>query len=119
MGVPMHLALPVHPRTGLSAVGIVNGRPVWPILGASEDHGTGGDDKKPDDQSNTDDGQKDADKKPEGGGDTTDWKAKAREWEKRAKVNSGAAAELAKVKAAAMTDQEKAVEAAKAEGRTA
>lgn len=28
--------LPVHPRTGLSAVGIVNGRPVWPIRGAED-----------------------------------------------------------------------------------
>lgn len=29
--------LPVHPRTGLTAVGIVNGRPVWPIRGASDE----------------------------------------------------------------------------------
>lgn len=28
--------LPTHPRTGLRAVGIVGGRPVWPILGGSE-----------------------------------------------------------------------------------
>src|ERR1043166_6820727 len=34
-------ALPVHPRTGLTAVGIVAGKPVWPIKGASEDHGGG------------------------------------------------------------------------------
>ncbi len=27
--------LPVHPLTGLTAVGIVGGRPVWPILGGS------------------------------------------------------------------------------------
>lgn len=31
------LSLPVHPRTGLTAVGIVGGRPVWPILGAEDD----------------------------------------------------------------------------------
>lgn len=29
--------LPVHHRTGLRAVGIVNGRPVWPILGAADE----------------------------------------------------------------------------------
>lgn len=29
--------LPIHPSTGLTAVGIVNGRPVWPILGGSEE----------------------------------------------------------------------------------
>jgi HK97 family phage major capsid protein len=27
--------LPIHPRTGLMAVGIVRGRPVWPILGGA------------------------------------------------------------------------------------
>lgn len=27
--------LPIHPRTGLRAVGIVGGRPVWPICGGS------------------------------------------------------------------------------------
>jgi HK97 family phage major capsid protein len=26
--------LPIHPRTGLMAIGIVAGRPVWPVLGA-------------------------------------------------------------------------------------
>ena len=31
-----HSILPVHPRTGLLAVGIVAGRPVWPILGGAE-----------------------------------------------------------------------------------
>lgn len=29
----LDLDLPVHPRTGLMAVGIVNGRPVWPVRG--------------------------------------------------------------------------------------
>lgn len=28
-------ALPIHPRTGLTAVGIVGGKPVWPIMGGS------------------------------------------------------------------------------------
>ena len=43
----------------------------------------------------------------------------ARQWEKRAKESAAAAGELDKVRKAAMSDQEKAVEAAKAEGRTA
>lgn len=34
-------ALPVHPRTGLTAVGIVGGKPVWPILGGSGDGDSG------------------------------------------------------------------------------
>jgi hypothetical protein len=29
--------LPIHPRTGLRAVGIAAGRPVWPIMGGSGD----------------------------------------------------------------------------------
>jgi hypothetical protein len=33
--------LPTHPRTGLTAVGIVGGKPVWPIRGGSVDAGGG------------------------------------------------------------------------------
>lgn len=29
-------ALPIHPLTGLTALGIVGGKPVWPILGGSQ-----------------------------------------------------------------------------------
>jgi hypothetical protein len=53
------------------------------------------------------------------GGDTTDWKALARQWEKRAKENKDAAGELATLKASQMSDQEKAVAEAEARGRTA
>lgn len=35
--------LPIHPRTGLRAVGIVAGKPVWPIKGGSGEGGEGGD----------------------------------------------------------------------------
>lgn len=46
----------------------------------------------------------------------TDWKAEARKWEKRAKGNQSAAEELEKLKAAQMTELEKAqAEAAKAQ----
>lgn len=40
-------------------------------------------------------------------GTETDWKAEARKWEKRAKENSAAAAELEKLRAASMSDTEK------------
>jgi hypothetical protein len=45
-------ALPIHPRTGLRAVGIVSGRPVWPILGASPDDPSNDDEPtdEPDDE---------------------------------------------------------------------
>ncbi|QFQ97453.1 hypothetical protein F9278_15915 [Streptomyces phaeolivaceus] len=54
-----------------------------------------------------------------GDGDSTDWKALARQWEKRAKDNKGAADELATLKASQMSDQEKAVAEAETRGRTA
>lgn len=37
----LHCTLPIHPRTGLTAVGLVNGRPVWPILGGAPEGETG------------------------------------------------------------------------------
>jgi hypothetical protein len=37
MTAALNEALPIHPRTGRQAVGIVGGRPVWPILGGSGD----------------------------------------------------------------------------------
>lgn len=46
----------------------------------------------------------------------TDWKAEARKWEKLAKGNKSAAEQLEKLKASQMSEQEKAVAAAKAEG---
>jgi len=45
------------------------------------------------------------------------WKSQSRTWEERAKANFPAAKELAEIKAATATDLEKAVAAAKAEGR--
>jgi hypothetical protein len=49
----------------------------------------------------------------------TDWKAEARKWEDRAKANKTAADELATLKAERMSEQEKAVQAATEQGRTA
>lgn len=54
-----------------------------------------------------------------GDGDGTDWKAESRKWEQRAKDNKGAVDELATLKAANQTEQEKAVTAAEKAGRTA
>ncbi|MEU6222249.1 hypothetical protein [Streptomyces sp. NPDC047042] len=54
-----------------------------------------------------------------GAGSEPDWKAEARKWEKRAKDNSTATEELEKLKAAQLSEQEKAVAAAEKAGRTA
>ncbi|MFJ5143303.1 hypothetical protein [Streptomyces sp. NPDC088707] len=56
---------------------------------------------------------------PAPNGDGTDWKAEARKWEQRAKDNKGAADELATLRAANQTEQEKAVTAAEKTGRAA
>jgi len=56
---------------------------------------------------------------PATGGEGTDWKAEARKWEGRAKGNQTAVDELATLKAANMSEQEKAVTAAEKAGRTA
>lgn len=60
------------------------------------------------------------------GTDSTDWKAEAEKWqnlakkhEKRAKDNATAASELDKVRQQSMTEQERAVEQARVEARTA
>jgi len=47
----------------------------------------------------------------------TDWKALARQWEKRAKANSKASEELEALRKQSMTEQEKAVAAARVEGQ--
>ncbi|MFP8960029.1 hypothetical protein ACLIYP_05570 [Streptomyces nanhaiensis] len=52
-------------------------------------------------------------------GGEPDWKALARQWEKRAKENKGAAAELEKLREQQMTEQERAVKEAEKAGRTA
>ena len=50
--------LPIHPRTGLQALGLLrNGAPVWPVLGASED----GDDSPADDAKGDESQEGDAD----------------------------------------------------------
>ncbi len=48
-----------------------------------------------------------------------DWKAEARKWETRAKQNKADQDELQKLRTERMTESEKALEAARAEGRTA
>ncbi|WP_435107346.1 hypothetical protein [Nocardiopsis synnemataformans] len=37
MAQPLDTDLPVHPSTGLTALGVIGGRPVWPVLGGAPD----------------------------------------------------------------------------------
>lgn len=95
--------LPIHPRTGLRALGVLpSGRIVWPIFGASEDGGDGGDGgaggtgtgQQGGDGGNGGDGG-DGNEKP---AETVDfWKGKSRDWELKSKANAKAAGELAEL----------------------
>lgn len=112
--------LPIHPRTGLRALGVLpSGRIVWPIFGASEDGGAGagaggaaagagaGADGGAGGAGGTETGHQGGD----GTGKETEtvefWKGKARDQEKRAKSNADAADELAKLKESQKTQAEK------------
>lgn len=94
----MPLNMPVHPHTGLVAIGFRrNGAPIWPVKGGSEGGPDGGEGNE---------GQPgEGEQKPE-----VDWKAKSREWEKRAKANADAAKRLAEIEEANKSEAEKAAE---------
>lgn len=113
---------------------LLGGRPTWlysdgtmlPIIsggdGSDDDTGDGDGDEGDDDTGDGDDGAGD---QGDGGSDTdpaaeaAKWKALARKHEDRAKANAAAAKELEKLRAATMSDTEKAVAEAEQRGRTA
>ncbi|MFE3051597.1 hypothetical protein [Nocardia sp. NPDC059239] len=103
--------LPLHPLTGVRALGWGRRGPIWPVLGGSEDSGH---------PSGDPDGKQPEDVKPDQKPTETvdDLRAAlskskefARTWEKRAKDNAGAAKELAEIKDAQKTDAEKVADA--------
>jgi hypothetical protein len=122
--------LPVHALTGLTAIGLVGGKPVFPVLG-----GSGPDDPPPTDPPPADppkppdpptpppaDPPKPptpppTDPPPTNPPDDTDWKAEAEKWkaasrkhEQRAKDNADKAKQYDELKRAQMSEQEKAAE---------
>lgn len=116
-----------HPLATHAALDVLgsrrNGAPIYAIAGGNgegetgaTDANDGGQDAGPGDGTT---GQQGAQGGASTGGDATDWKAKARQWESRAKENKTAAEELAALKTSQMTEQEKAVTEAEAKGRTA
>ncbi len=109
----------LHPRTGLAleAVGVIRGRVIWPIMGGDGTEGDANDKgaDKPED--------KPADFKPIESQEDFDRRLSERLTRERAKFEGfddykKKADEFDKAAEAARTDQEKAVEAAKNEGRT-
>ena len=100
---------PLHPRTGMAAVGVVNGRPVWPVAGGSEPAPEPPPAPQPDPPA-------DPPAEPE---DKTDWKAEARKWEQRSKENAAAKRRLDELEAATASDLEKAQKAADANAERA
>jgi hypothetical protein len=129
--------MPVHPVTGLTAIGIGKRGPIWPVMGGAPDDDEGTDDSG--------DGEKPDDKPTEPAKPAADgsfpantpvaemtaaeqanyWKAQARRHETANKKKSDyddlkkKAAEYDRLADASKTDQEKAVETARKEGADA
>lgn len=74
-------------------------------------------DAPPNDAPADDDGDDAGDQPDKGARRETDWKAEARKWQDRARTNHAATKELEQLRASTQTDQEKAVTAARQEGR--
>jgi len=128
-----------HPLATHSALDVLgyrrNGAPIYAIAGGngedeggseSGEPGESGQDTGASEEKDSEQGGQQPDKESGQDSGEKDWKAYAREWEKRAKAHakeaeSGAKAreELEKLRAANMTEQEKAVAAAEKAGRTA
>ena len=110
-------ALPVHHFTGLTAVGLVAGRPVWPIRGGSVDTQQ---EAPVDDKPETGEAPPPAEapeQQPETdlAKEVEKWKALSRKNQERATANSEAAKKLAEIEDANKTEQEKLIaEAVKA-----
>ncbi|MEV8124104.1 hypothetical protein AB0P07_08315 [Streptomyces sp. NPDC085944] len=129
--------LPRHARTGQLAVGWRKPRPgedglqpIYPILGGAEDDDGGEDDDQDDDSDDGSGKDDDGDGDDEWAETLKQWKkeglkpkqvaerlAASRKWETRAKKNSSAAEELARLKREGMSETEAAVAAARAEER--
>lgn len=148
MQVPFTRRAFKHPLASHSALDVLgyrrNGSPIYAIAGGNGEgeggsdsggqsgsgesgeagQGGSGDSGKGSEQGGQQSGKESGESGSGSGG--TDWEAKyhetlahSREWEKRAKANTSAAEELEKLKAANMSEQEKAVAAAEKAGRTA
>lgn len=89
--------LPIHPRTGLRAIGIGKRGPWWPVAGGSSDGDGSGSDGAGDggDPATGSPGDGDASGDPNETETVDFWKAKARMQESRAKTNAQAASQLA------------------------
>lgn len=105
--------LPIHPTTGLRALGYTSRGPVWPALGGSGegDGATGDSGNDGGSGTDADGGSNGSDAEQQKAAETVDWKSMAREWEKRAKANSSAAEKLQKIEDAQKSETQKAADA--------
>ena len=100
------ITMPIHPVTGVRAIGFTRRGPVWPVLGGAEDagHPSAGDSAAGDGSGET----PPTDPKPT---ETVEfWKQKAREQEKRAKDNASAAKRLAEIEDAQKSETQRAAD---------
>ncbi|QFG10026.1 scaffolding protein [Mycobacterium phage IdentityCrisis] len=96
--------MPIHPRTGLRAIGLGKRGPIWPIMGGSGEGegnpgGTTGDNPGGGESAPETETQNNGDGDPPKPTETVDfWKQKAREQESRAKANASAAKQLSEAR---------------------
>ncbi|MBF6189432.1 hypothetical protein [Nocardia farcinica] len=110
------ITLPVHPVTGLRAIGFGRRGPIWPVLGGSGEGGESGEAG-----ASAETGAGEATEQQQKPAETVEfWKSKSREWEKQSKANAEAAKRLAEIEDAQKSETQKAADAkAKAEAELA
>lgn len=101
--------LPVHPVSGLRAIGFTSRGPIWPVMGGSGESDAGGESGGSSTGPETGTGDHGGSEQQET--ETVDWKKQAREWEKRAKANSSAAEKLAKLEDEQKSEAQRAADA--------
>lgn len=94
--------LPIHPYTGLQAIGIVGGRPVWPVAGGSQPEGEPEGDADDLDDENAEDTDGEEGEEAE---EQIDWKAK---FEEQQAALEASQAKLQRARAQAKSLREKA-----------
>jgi hypothetical protein len=92
--------LPTHPFTGQTAIGIVGGKPVWPVAGGSQPVGGGDETDEPDDDQDTDETEEASEETEE---PEVDWKAK---YEEQAAALEASQAKLQRARAQAKSLRE-------------
>lgn len=105
------IEMPIHPTTGVRAIGMTKRGPIWPVLGGAEDggHPSGGEEETPPAPKDGEDGEDGATKPDPQPVDVT----KSKEYKAEKKRADDLAAEIQRLREAGMSEDEKTREASK------